>query len=260
MAAIGQRVRAKENASQRTEKTTSHHEPAKSAVALSKSKQPDVCQRVPKALATVPVRQRLPQQGIRLRQNQPSRIAEEMTQFEAQAYYQHSIGSPRIDQLLTLVQFNVIRAYFSNASALGFGLDWLLPDAESPFSAQGVVARPEISARDLRPSILQQTVLHHPWIDMLPVPNIRDNLLRAEGTYDEDDLCNDLVDFDGICHEMTGLIIWGQPWETSGWEVSETFQRKWPWVLKGCEDLYAATNRWRALRGEEPLQFLGGNS
>ena len=53
--------------------------------------------------------------------------------------------------------------------------------------------------------------------------------------------------------ERRGLIAWSTPWEISGWEVSEGFLKKWGWSLRGCEGVLEATNRWRALRGEEPL-------
>jgi hypothetical protein len=35
--------------------------------------------------------------------------------------------------------------------------------------------------------------------------------------------------------------------------MSEGFAKKWGFVLKGCEEEINATNKWRALRDEEPL-------
>jgi hypothetical protein len=84
---------------------------------------------------------------------------------------------------------------------------------------------------------------------------MRDNLLLAAAGsgYDEDALCNDLVDFYEVPHEKTGLIVWRDPWDPSGWEVSETFVRKWSWVLRGCRELLWSTNYWRGRRGEDVL-------
>lgn len=34
-----------------------------------------------------------------------------------------------------------------------------------------------------------------------------------------------------------GMILWGDPWTQLGWEVDETFVRKWSFLLQGCGDL-----------------------
>jgi len=107
----------------------------------------------------------------------------------------------------------------------------------------------------LRPTQLQRQVQHHPWIDLLPVPEMRDNLLRAGDTFDDMELCGDLVGFFSHPTGRTGMIIWGEPWEISGWEVTEEFLMQWGWTIRGCESIVESTNRWRAKRGEEPLDF-----
>jgi hypothetical protein len=84
---------------------------------------------------------------------------------------------------------------------------------------------------------------------------MRDNLLLAGEAYNEDLLCNDLVEFKDIPNEQTGLIVWSDPWNTASWEVSETFLRNWGWTVKGCADLQKSTNNWRLRRGEKPLSF-----
>jgi hypothetical protein len=53
--------------------------------------------------------------------------------------------------------------------------------------------------------------------------------------------------------EMKGILVWGEPCCVDGYEVMEGFLRKWGWLLKGCGELIEASNRWKALRGEEPL-------
>lgn len=50
-----------------------------------------------------------------------------------------------------------------------------------------------------------------------------------------------------------GVIAWTDPWRPEGWELGEGFVKKWKCILEGCPEMIAATNRWRALRGEEPL-------
>lgn len=194
------------------------------------------------------------ERGICIRNTRPSEIAKAMAVFEAQARFSHAMALPRGDQLLTLIQFNVLRALFSNTRSLGFGLEWLSPESQSPFTTKSIPDELQIAAVDLRPSRLQMAVLHHPWIDLLPSATMRDNILRAMDTFDEDDLCNDLVDFDGVANEKTGLIAWDTPWRAFGWEVSPAFLEKWPWVLEGCDDLITSTDYWRALRGERALR------
>lgn len=51
----------------------------------------------------------------------------------------------------------------------------------------------------------------------------------------------------------SGIISWSDPWEISGWEVTESFARKWGFLLIGCEDVVNAANKWRETRGENPL-------
>lgn len=190
-----------------------------------------------------------------------------MHQFELHSRRDYLHGSPRTDQLLTLIQFNVFRALYSNTMTLGFGITWIEDEnAISPFlsmpgptcvgSTEDSPQTPSPSTPlSLRPTWLQRIVPHHPWIDLFPFPTMRDNLLLAEvgDGYDEYGLCNDLVDFCDVTNDNTGLIVWKEPWDPSGWEVSEPFLRKWGWVVRGCRELMVSTNFWREKRGEERL-------
>lgn len=181
-------------------------------------------------------------------------ILEMMKQYEISAHQAQILGSPRVDQLLTLIQFNVFRALISNTSALGFTMDWLEEDAISPWNSTSGSVISSCPA-SLRPTAIQRTIPHHPWIDLFPIPQMRDNMLLAGDSYDEYELCNDLVDFCDVPNEKTGLIVWGEPWDPSGWEMSESFLSRWRWVVNGCVGLLASTNYWRAQRGERELVF-----
>ncbi|KAF1815209.1 hypothetical protein P152DRAFT_456262 [Eremomyces bilateralis CBS 781.70] len=46
---------------------------------------------------------------------------------------------------------------------------------------------------------------------------MQDNLIRAEETYDEERLC---LDMKGHGSMITGTMVWRDPWDSSGWEVS----------------------------------------
>ena len=159
------------------------------------------------------------------------------------------------DMLLSLTQFNALRALLKNLSTLGLSIADIKEDIVSKFNnhslnSSSVLLLPPT----LRPTALQQSIIHHPWIDPFPFPSFRDALLVAEGTYNEFELCNDLI---GQCGEgstsQAGLIIWREPWDAHGWEVTEGFARKWLWLLRGCKELLESTNYWRAQRGESKL-------
>ncbi|KAK9489821.1 hypothetical protein V1508DRAFT_406799 [Lipomyces doorenjongii] len=180
--------------------------------------------------------------------------------YEKCAYELSIQGSPNVDNLLTLIKFNVFRALVNNTSAMGFTMEWLNDDAESPFtciSHQGL----DISHSPpmLRPTLLQRTVPHHPWIDLLPSPTLRDNILRAGVDFDDAELCFDLVEFCNLVggSEGRGLIVWGcDPSDPYSWEVSEGFASKWGWVIRDCSELFLSTNYWREIRGEKKLLFV----
>lgn len=179
--------------------------------------------------------------------------------YENQASEAYRMGSPKVDHLLTLIQFNVSRALISNTTRLGFPMDWLTSDdCISPFNntISSYTRDPYASCPEsLRPTELQRTVVHHPWFDLFPFPAMRDNILRKGEDFDDGPLCLELVEFCDVPHERTGLVVWGEPWDPSGWEVSEPFLKNRRWVLEGCWELLQSTNHWRALRGEEPLSF-----
>jgi Domain of unknown function (DUF3425) len=166
------------------------------------------------------------------------------------------------DHLITLIQYNVLRACIANLQLLSL-LD-TIPVQECS-SAFRISPAAELSSNGqqiipplLQPTLLQSTVEHPSWIDIIPSPAWRDNLIRAVGSFDEDDLCNDTVGglWDGFpdseCMER-GVIAWSPPWDVSGWEISEGFWLKWGWALRGCGEVLEATNRWRMLRGEDAL-------
>jgi hypothetical protein len=185
----------------------------------------------------------------------PAGILEFMKQYELSARQAHLLGSPRVDQLLTLIQFNVFRALISNTSAMCFTMDWLQEDATSPWNSTNGTITSSCPA-SLQPTTIQRTVLHHPWIDLFPIPRMRDNMLLAGDSYDEYELCNDLVDFCDVPSDRTGLLVWSEPWDPSGWEISESFLKRWGWVVNGCAELLASTNYWRKQRGEDALVFV----
>ncbi len=185
----------------------------------------------------------------------PRRLSDQAEEFERILRENCESGSPRVDLLLTLIQFNVFRALMSNNKHLGFGLEWLDVEAISPFNISLSPRSYESMPVNLRPTRLQHTVEHHPWIDLFPFPRLRDNLLLLGPEYDDTDICHDIVEIFDRPSEKAGLIVWGEPWNPCGWEVSMDFLEKWAWVVKGCDELLQSTNYWRERRGEPPIYF-----
>jgi Domain of unknown function (DUF3425) len=129
----------------------------------------------------------------------------------------------------------------------------------TPFSV------PEILPDTLAPTPLQLATPHQRWIDLLPHPRMRDNAILSQDRFDPVDLEEDL--FGEVCNEkaglpcenateMRGMLVWTDPWRPEGWEVTEGFVRKWGFLLRGCDAIFSATNRWRASRGEMPLVLV----
>lgn len=185
-----------------------------------------------------------------------------LQRFEEFASRSYAIRVPELSLLPSLSQYNFIRALLANVDVLGLSDEEMSDDALSPFNSVAGPARANSSrARlselpaGLRPTEVQRTVLHHPWIDLLPVPAMRDNILRRD--LDEFDECE-------LCHSMrgltpdhnTGVLVWRDPWDPTGWEVTEEFAKSWGWAIAGCWDLLRSTNNWRARRGEKPLFHL----
>ncbi|TVY53765.1 Retinol dehydrogenase 14 [Lachnellula cervina] len=182
-----------------------------------------------------------------------------VSEFKQWAQRSLTMGSPMNDhlQLEAFVKLNVFRALISNSRDLGFTPEETMDDESlSPFvDPSNALCRSRSLPSALRPTKLQSKIPHHPWIDLFPIPAMRDNLLRAEDEYDDMELCGDLVGFFSGSIDRTAMVVWGDPWEPKAWEVTEFFLSHWAWTIKGCPELLESTNYWRKQRGEKPLNF-----
>jgi hypothetical protein len=163
-------------------------------------------------------------------------------------------GSPRTDLLLTLIKFNIFRALMTNDQTLGLDKQWLQCVAVSPFYQSHETTKESMQncPVNLKPTSLQCNVEHHPWIDLLPDPIMRNNILLLGDNYDDEPLCHDIVD-NRHGKQSESLIVWGDPSRLESWEIGEDFYKKWFLILQGCHGLFRATNNWRAKRGEPKL-------
>ncbi|KAE8339361.1 hypothetical protein BDV24DRAFT_165324 [Aspergillus arachidicola] len=199
-----------------------------------------------------------------------------------------------LDHLLHLVQYNVFRAFILNMRTLNtVPVDSTICTMASPCLDDTALYPLK---RDIPPSLiptaLQQTRYHSAWINVIPFPRVRDNLIRHEGRFDPWELMQDLVgellnsapaprqrdvpvspdipapdvpetqypwrlssgsDPDEVTAARKGFIVWGEPHEMKSWEATPGFLAKWAWVAEGCDELVEISNHWRMKRGEEPI-------
>ncbi|KAJ5390379.1 uncharacterized protein N7496_001447 [Penicillium cataractarum] len=187
---------------------------------------------------------------------QPASLAEAalmMAQFDQDAYERYSTGNPCLDHLITLSKFNVLRAFMQNLSLLSIPLQDIEDDIPSPFNTpQPSPYEDRKLPPGLFPTAVQIHVPHHPWLDCFPFPQIRDNLILVAHLFNDCDLCTDIMD---PADRNVGMVIWGDPWLASSWEVSEFFIKKWFWVIQGCPEIIQSSNVWRAKRGLKRLSL-----
>ncbi|KAL1887467.1 hypothetical protein Sste5346_010216 [Sporothrix stenoceras] len=152
-----------------------------------------------------------------------------------QAYedYSLSLEAGRRTNLHIVVRLNVLNALARNAVVMGFAAEGLCHDAfVSPYCQLGPGLWPlsYISSTPSVPSNLQSTDVqrstpHHPWIDLFPFPRFRDNMIHALSvrSFDEDELCLDMMELDGSLHQLDkkpSVMVWGESWDMRSWEAS----------------------------------------
>ncbi|KXH38489.1 hypothetical protein CSIM01_05614 [Colletotrichum simmondsii] len=164
---------------------------------------------------------------------------------------------PMSDSLIPLVQFNLFRGLMENMKTLGITMPMICDDdCVSPFGSDSMynVNTAWNLPYFLRPTETQLTTVHHPWLDFLPLPRMRDNLIKAGDDWDDEALCLDMVGDGDAPSGKGGMILWGEPWDPNSWEVTEDFVEKWRWILEGCEEIIRSSNYWRAKRGEKRMR------
>ncbi len=158
-------------------------------------------------------------------------------------------------RLLVLIQLNAFRAMLTNMSIMRL-IERLPMECGMVLFAKDFPPPPDVLPPSLQDTWLQQTTPHDMWVDIFPCPKLRDNILSYGSMVSEDDFCVDVMGglFEGFNDiELNGLLVWGEPWSETGWEVTPGFVKKWGFLLKGCDDLIDATNKYRAARGEDRL-------
>lgn len=78
----------------------------------------------------------------------------------------------------------------------------------------------------LHPTPLQLTTPHYSWIDRLPFPRMRDNLILLAHTINIEELFKDFFDTETFTVKEGGL-----PWDPTAWRMSPEFRAKWGYLL-----------------------------
>ncbi|KAH8742252.1 hypothetical protein F5883DRAFT_597340 [Diaporthe sp. PMI_573] len=231
--------------------------------------------------------QPLKPQTIQLRRT-PS---EALLSLEPEVVHDPGPSLPAAHPLVDLITHNVCRGLMYNKSVLGVVTNYISALHDPPIppdSAIGcgtVVLRPSHRTMpvDLLPTQLQMNKPHPTWIDTLPFPGIRDNLIRRQYQFNHrhflEDLVGDLLYLSPLPGQSQrgrmsrpgsqqhrqqgdnqsaqygkGLVLWGEPHLKENWEVTVYFLIKWSWAVEGCAELVDISNKWRTKRGEHSLQ------
>lgn len=187
------------------------------------------------------------------------KVQELMRRFSEHAYQSYVQGTPALSHLPLLLKYNVTNGLARNADILGVTAQYYDWYGISPLNKQGPLLGSEAAAQwpaCLRPTDLQSSIEHHPWLDLFPWPKVRNNMLQAfqrcEPIDYEDELCHDVCEYNHLDRRPI-LIVWGPSEDYRNWEVDPIFLEKWGWLLSGCYEVFETTNYWRVIRGEKPL-------
>lgn len=126
-----------------------------------------------------------------------------LTDLEVLIHLEFARGSPTIDLLLGLTQLNIIRALQANRDILGYQTSDMHDDALSAFNfglsidsdlicESSIIKTKSDLPLSLMPTTTQCKVPHHPWLDLIPIPKMRDTLIRAGDSIDDLKLCHDI--------------------------------------------------------------------
>lgn len=104
---------------------------------------------------------------------------------------------------------------------------------------------------DLRPTPAQRTFPHHAYIDLIPWPQFRSNVLHsANGSppLDQGDLCMDLANGGVRCWGNAIVSLHGRgegvPWDSRSWEALPWFLDKYQHLTGGPDGEIARNSAW----------------
>lgn len=173
---------------------------------------------------------------------------------------------------LTLVPSSTLQAFLSIAVSLKISIPEMhAASCQSPFYQPEAMANRDLTAleatwssslpKDMRPTPAQIKFPHHPWLDIIPFPPLRDRAITLHALdppmIDLNDLKTDIFLNSGLfCWRAGGAGGTGQPWDMRSWEAEPWFLQKW-WMLVGGEtgEVWEQTRWWRTMRGKANVEM-----
>ncbi|KAL7821014.1 hypothetical protein V8C26DRAFT_349102 [Trichoderma gracile] len=170
-------------------------------------------------------------------------------------------GSFADSYLLPVHELTLLRAITRIAERIGCPRQIWDLGAVSPFT-QGTATPAEQLPPAWKPTASQLLVPHHPLLDFLPWPQVRDRMisifsmpegLRPPHAAGPLALVNFAYDFED---NSEGVRVYGgDPYDASCWEVGQVLFERWWFIFD--RDVIEVSNRWRRLRGAPPLVLKG---
>ncbi|OCK73819.1 hypothetical protein K432DRAFT_410386 [Lepidopterella palustris CBS 459.81] len=163
---------------------------------------------------------------------------------------------------IRIARHSAIEAYCCNALAIGLSLAEIMqPGCPSPFyhpniETSGVEIimespRSKSITPDLRPTPAQIMHRHHPYLDLIPFPVVRDRAIALSAlnppALNHFELKKDILNDGLVCWRGSGGS--GQPWDKRSWEAAPWFLKKWWWLVGGEDgDIWTQSKWWQELR------------
>lgn len=148
---------------------------------------------------------------------------------------------------------------YHNAKRIGLRFeDMKYPTCQSPWysplpaATSSVVALNSVPP-DLYPTPAQRRYPHHPFMDVIPFPWLRERAITLASssppTYAWFELKADILNGGMVCWRSRGRDE-GLPWDRRSWEVMPWFLEKWSWLIEEQGKVEQQSKWWRALRGQ----------
>ncbi|VUC22099.1 unnamed protein product [Clonostachys rosea] len=163
--------------------------------------------------------------------------------------------------LLPVHELTLLRAFKRIAERLGCASSsmWEL-DCLSPFNVGTATPSDQLPVA-WRPTMAQITIPHHPMLDFMPWPSVRDRILtmfnmpestRPPGAQGPLALVNFAYDFED---NAEGVRVGSDPYDPESWEVGQVLFERW-WFLFD-RGIIETSNRLRKRRGAPQLRLKG---
>jgi len=151
-----------------------------------------------------------------------------------------------------------VEVVFYNAAKIGLTIEQLMTaDAQSPwYCPTGMTATALIALQrvppDLYPTPAQLRIPHHPFVDTLPFPWLRERAVTLScmdpPAFNRTDLKRDILRGGLTCWRTRGREE-GLPWDRRNWEAEPWFLEKWAWLIEEQGKVAHQSRWWRAMRG-----------